>query len=117
MAWLTSLLKKAEAIDESTPSAEDLAKQRVSGPPLAILAPDIGGGRRHDEGTRAAKSPHAVAKANEPPARALLMPPAYHARFIEQASRSMTTGRTIFAAAASGEATSPTMAITGHPKC
>ena len=50
MAWLTSLLKKSEAVDENTPVVEDLAeaadeatRERVSGPPLAILAPDIKG--------------------------------------------------------------------------
>ena len=43
MAWLTSLLKKSEAIDESTTSTEDLVKERPSGPPLAVLSPDIGG--------------------------------------------------------------------------
>ncbi len=43
MAWLTSLLKKPQAIDESTLSAEDVAKKPVGGPPLAVLSPDIGG--------------------------------------------------------------------------
>jgi hypothetical protein len=43
MAWLNSLLKKPEAIDESTPSGEDLAKKQVSGPPLVTLTPDSGG--------------------------------------------------------------------------
>ena len=42
MAWYNSLLKKPEAIDESTPSAEDLTKKRVGGPPLLTLAPDSG---------------------------------------------------------------------------
>jgi len=44
MAWLTSLLKRPKAIDgESAPENEPQPPQAASGPPLAILAPDIGG--------------------------------------------------------------------------
>ena len=43
MAWLTSLFKKPQAIDDSTLSADDVAKKPVVGPPLAVLSPDIGG--------------------------------------------------------------------------